>query len=183
MTQAGHWFVAVPVAVIAATAPAPAHAERYLSVAEAQKHFFPSARQFVERPLDLSEAQRKAIGKIAGTKPPKRQPLFEARGSGGRQGWMFVDRVLGKHEYITYAVALSPEGQVRGVEILDYRETYGGEIRRPDWRKQFVGRRPGQSLKLGKEIKNISGATLSSRHVTDGVRRLLVTFDKLVARD
>ena len=77
---------------------------------------------------------------------------------------------------ITYAVAIDPAGTVRGIEILDYRETYGGEIRNPKWRQQFVGKRNGAALRLGGDIQNISGATLSSRHVTDGVRRLLATF-------
>jgi Na+-transporting NADH:ubiquinone oxidoreductase subunit NqrC len=70
---------------------------------------------------------------------------------------------------------------VRGIEILEYRETYGGEIRNPNWRRQFVGKRPGSQLQLDKDIKNISGATLSSRHVTDGVRRLLATYQLLLA--
>ena len=92
-----------------------------------------------------------------------------------------VDRVIGKHEFITYALALGVDGTVRGVEILDYRETYGGEIRNANWRRQFVGKRPSAQLQLDKDIKNISGATLSSRHVTDGVRRLLVTYQMLLS--
>ena len=71
---------------------------------------------------------------------------------------------------------------MRGVEILDYRETYGGEVRNANWRRQFVGKRPGSALRLDQDIKNISGATLSSRHVTDGVRRLLVTYQMLLAQ-
>lgn len=92
-----------------------------------------------------------------------------------------VDRVIGKHEYITYALALTSEGVVSGLEILDYRETYGGEIRNAAWRRQFAGKRPAQRLMLGQDIRNISGATLSSRHVTDGVRRLLATYQLLLA--
>ena len=88
--------------------------------------------------------------------------------------------MIGKHEFITYAVALNPDGAVRGVEILDYRETFGGEIRNPKWRQQFVGKRPGAALKLDQDIRNISGATLSCRHVSDGVRRLLVTYQLLL---
>jgi len=181
MTGAG-WYRLIPVVAVAAIAPAPAHAGKFMTVAEAKQHFFPSATSFPDHSLSLSDAQRSAIAKASGTKPPKTQILYEARGAGGRQGWLFVDRVLGKHELITYAVAISADGTVRGIEILDYRETYGGEIDRPAWRQQFVGKKPGQSLKLGKDIKNISGATLSSRHVTDGVRRLLVTYQQLLAK-
>ncbi|NUQ19259.1 MAG: FMN-binding protein, partial [Sphingomonas sp.] len=78
------------------------------------------------------------------------------------------------------AIALTPDGVVRRVEILEYRETYGGEIRNPAWRQQFIGKRFGSAVQLGKDIRNISGATLSSRHVTDGIRRLLVTYQLLL---
>ena len=86
-----------------------------------------------------------------------------------------MDEVLGKHEFITYAAALDASGAVLGVEIMDYRETYGYQVRDAQWRKQFAGKTVRSPLKLDDDIKNISGATLSSRHVTDGVKRLLAT--------
>ena len=52
-----------------------------------------------------------------------------------------------------------------------YRETYGYEIRNDKWRAQFVGKNANSKLKLDDDIKNISGATLSCRHITDGVKR------------
>jgi Na+-translocating ferredoxin:NAD+ oxidoreductase RnfG subunit len=58
-------------------------------------------------------------------------------------------------------------------EIMDYRETYGGEIRNAAWRQQFVGKHHGDALELGRTIQNISGATLSCRNVMNGVKRLL----------
>jgi Na+-transporting NADH:ubiquinone oxidoreductase subunit NqrC len=70
---------------------------------------------------------------------------------------------------------------VKDVEILDYRETYGDQVRHPEWRAQFVGRRHGAKLKLTDDIKNISGATLSCLHVTDGVKRLLATHALVLA--
>lgn len=96
---------------------------------------------------------------------------------------MIVDEVVGKHEFITLAVALDPTGAVRSVEIMEYRESYGGQVRDPRWRAQFTGKRAGQSLQLGREVKNISGATLSSKHVTDGVRRLLATYAIVLAHN
>ena len=98
----------------------------------------------------------------------------------GRKGQaLFIDRVIGKHDFITYAVAVTADGNVKGVEIMDYRETYGGEVRRAEWRHQFVGKTVKDPLKLDHDIKNISGATLSSAHVTAGVRRILATYDLL----
>ena len=174
------WFRVIPAAA-AVISPAPAAATVYLSIPAAQQALFPGAR-FIEHPLTISDAQRRLIARAA--RAPgydKVQRVWEARTGDGRVGWFMLDRVIGKHEFITYALALGADGTVRGIEILEYRETYGGEIRNPNWRRQFVGKRPGSQVELGKDIKNISGATLSSRHVTDGVRRLLLTYQMLLA--
>jgi len=60
---------------------------------------------------------------------------------------------------------------------LEYNESYGGQVRDESWRQQFVGKTSSSPLALNKDIKNISGATLSSRHVTDGVKRILQFHD------
>jgi Na+-transporting NADH:ubiquinone oxidoreductase subunit NqrC len=172
------WFTILPTAAIAAAAPVSATV--YLTIQAAQRAMFPGAR-FVEHDLAFTPDQRKAIARGSGVGSfDKVQRVWDVRSGNGRVGWFIVDRVLGKHEMITYSVALSPDGAVRRVEILEYRETYGGEVRNPNWRQQFVGKRFGSQLQLGKDIRNISGATLSSRHVTDGIRRLLVTWELML---
>lgn len=168
------WMLVAP-AVLAAPA---AHATTYLSVEQAQALMFPGAAlQPAFRTLSNEEVA--AIKKASGVAPLGRD-LKAWRASTG--GWLIVDRVVGKHEFITFAVALDATGAVRSVEIMDYRESYGDEIRNPKWRAQFTGKRAGAVLKLDQDIKNISGATLSCRHVTDGVKRLLATYSVVLAR-
>jgi Na+-translocating ferredoxin:NAD+ oxidoreductase RnfG subunit len=101
------------------------------------------------------------------------QRVWQARAAGKLLGWFIIDEVYGKHEFITYAVGINADGSVRQIEVMDYREAYGYEIRNRAWRRQFAGKRHGDALRLDQDIKNISGATLSCRHVTDGVKRLL----------
>jgi Na+-translocating ferredoxin:NAD+ oxidoreductase RnfG subunit len=173
------WFTILPAAAVAITA-APVSATVYLTIQAAQQAMFPGA-SFVSHDLAFTPEQRRIIAKASGVGSfDKVQRVWDVRSGGSRIGWFIVDRVLGKHEMITYAVALTPDGAVKRVEIIEYRETYGGEIRNPAWRQQFVGKRFGSGVQLGKDIRNISGATLSSRHVTDGVRRLLVTYQLLL---
>ena len=145
----------------------------YLSVEQAQRAIFPTA-SFTPVPVKLSAVQRDAIEKASGVR--QRSDAVKAwRVSGG--GWFLVDEVLGKHEFITIAVGLDAAGAVRGVEIMEYRETYGGEVRGAKWRAQFTGKTKAARLKLDEDIANISGATLSSRHIAEGVRRLLAIHD------
>jgi Na+-translocating ferredoxin:NAD+ oxidoreductase RnfG subunit len=155
-------------------------AEKYLTVEQARKIAFPNATRFEEQTLRFSAEQRAAIEKKSGV-PVKVEgnKVTYAYEDARLLGVLFVDHVLGKHEIIDYGVAISPEGQVLGIEILEYRESYGYEIRGAKWRKQFVGKKPNAPLRLNKDIYNISGATMSCRHVTEGTRRVLATFDLL----
>ena len=162
-------FGLAPIVLVAA---APCQAEVYFTVEQVQQALFPGETLTVQ-PLTLTREQIGAIEKASGVRV--REPQLQLwRASGG--GSMFIDRVLGKHEFITYAVALDADGAVRQIEILEYRETYGGEVRNPRWRAQFAGKRAGAALKVDDDIQNISGATLSSVHITEGVRRLLATY-------
>ncbi len=117
---------------------------------------------------------------------PNRKPMAEEKlkaftgelkGGGGR-GIAFIDAVIGKHEPITYMVVVSADGEILRVEILEYRETYGGQVCEEPWRKQFLGKKPGDSIHHGTDINNIAGATLSCRHVTEGVAKLLKIFEE-----
>ena len=145
---------ALPAAAVASVA-SPAYAMQYLSIEEAQKQAFPSATQFTEV----------QSGRI-----------WKAEAGGRVAGFFIFDRVVGKHLYIDYAVALTPGGAVHGVEILQYRESYGSEIRSPSWLAQFVGKTNANPLKINGDIRNIAGATLSSTHVTEGVKRVLAAY-------
>lgn len=153
-------------------------AERFLTVEEAQGILFPKAKEFEGQVVRFTAKEKKAIIKNLGTTFPNvGNRIWTATSGETLHGVMIVDHVLGKHLLIDYAVAISPQGEVLGVEILEYRESYGGEIRQEKWREQFLGKTSMSDLQLHDDIYNISGATLSCRHVTEGIRRVLATFE------
>jgi Na+-translocating ferredoxin:NAD+ oxidoreductase RnfG subunit len=88
-------------------------------------------------------------------------------------GFAQVGNVIGKDQPITFLVALDPEDHLKDVDILVYREPQGGEVAYEPWRRQFRGKTAGDSLRVGREIRSISGATISVRAVTAGVGRIL----------
>ncbi|MEO7099408.1 MAG: FMN-binding protein [Luteolibacter sp.] len=157
--------------LMAAVAPA-AMATVYLSPEQALGTIFTDhkAADFKASTLKLTKEQRKAVTDRTGLGVRDKDYQVWTASDGSQ---MFVDQVVGKHEFITFAMGVGSDGKVRGVEILEYKETYGGEVRRPDWRKQFKGKKLGEAFKLGGDIMNISGATLSCHSVTEGVNRLL----------
>jgi Na+-translocating ferredoxin:NAD+ oxidoreductase RnfG subunit len=159
-------FVALPATALIAPST---FAVQYLTIEQAQQAIFPG-KKFSAAPVKLTATQKSAIEKKSHVRVLKdEQQVWRVRGG----GWFIVDEVVGKHDFITYAVGLNADGSVKQIEVMVYRETYGYEIRHDKWRAQFAGKNATSALKLDDDIKNISGATLSCRHITDGVKRLL----------
>jgi FMN-binding domain len=166
-------FLVLPAALVVCQS---AQALEYLSVAQAQALMFPG-QTLAPLPVVLSAADIAAIEKDSGVQVfPGSLTAWKAE-----RGYFCADSVIGKHDLIRYAVALDTDGKVREVEILEYREAYGGEVRNARWLRQFVGLHHGDTVKVGRGIQNISGATLSSGHLTDGIRRLLATYAIAIA--
>ena len=166
--QPSPWML-IPVAVISSSA----YATTYLTVEQAQAAVFPGA-QLTPASVTLTKDQMSAIEKKSGVNVRNNEVRLWKSSNGG---YFIADEVVGKHEFFTIGVGLNADGSVKQIEILDYKESYGYEVRNEAWRKQFIGKTSAASLKLGDDIKNISGATLSCRHVTDAVKRLLATYD------
>lgn len=139
-------IVAAPAALVITV---PAQATAYLSIEQAQKALFPGA-SFT--------------------------PVSSGVWTTSTGGKFIVAQALGKHEMITFALGLNANGSVKGIEIMTYNESYGYEVRNASWRQQFVGKTANSALSLGVDIKNISGATLSCKHITEQVKQLLSSY-------
>jgi Na+-translocating ferredoxin:NAD+ oxidoreductase RnfG subunit len=161
------------VGLIAAFTVPGAYAVDYLTIEQAQQAMFAQATAFEALPVDLQSAQLQAIAERAGPGlRPTGLAIWRARQGDTTLGYVVRDAVIGKFELISYAVAFGTDGKIRDVEILSYREAHGAEVRNASWREQFVGKSAAQSLSVGTDIDNISGATLSCTHLTEGIRRL-----------
>lgn len=162
----------------AAALPATAYAVDYMTPQQAQQALFPQADRFELREIRLSAAQMQDLAARHGVPARSAQwKVLEASQAGKRLGWVIVDNVVGKFELITYAVGIAADGSIRHVEILSYRESHGGEVRLPAWRQQFAGKTVQSPIKVGSDIANISGATLSCTHLTEGIKRIAAVID------
>lgn len=100
-------------------------------------------------------------------------PVLRVRRCDSLLGYARILDVRGKDQPITLLVAADSSLRLRDIDILVYREPYGGEVAYDSWRRQFRGRSAGDSLTVGREIRGISGATISVNAVTSGVRRTM----------
>lgn len=129
------------------------------------------------RPVVLDSSERAGIAaRSASPLVDDTLRVFVCRRAGSVAGYGLLDNVRGKSRAITYLVVLDTLGVVVSLEILAYRESHGGEISATAFRDQFRGKKPGDRLHPGRDIKTISGATISSRSVTTGVAKLLAAF-------
>jgi len=152
-------------------------AAQYMSLEQAQGLIFAQAQEFVPAPVTLTPNQIERIERQSGVRVRSpQQRVWQARAGGKLLGWLIVDQVIGKHELITYAVGINPDGSMRQFQVIEYREAYGSQVRYLEWRDQFVGKTSADPLELGSDIVNISGATMSCQHMTEGIKRLLVFY-------
>jgi len=161
----------------------PLRAERFVSIPEAQRLCITNATRFEELNLRLTRDDIKAIESTTRVKVRNPAPkIWRAWQNTNLLGTVWFDQVIGKHELIDYVVAVSPHGEATHVEIVEYREHYGGEVRRANWLAQFRGKTKDAPLKIGSDIYNISGATMSCQHVTEGIKRILATYQQVYPR-
>jgi hypothetical protein len=153
--------------------PIVAHAKIYVSVEQTQKMLIPN-KLLTKNPIIITGELQEKMRSASSIRHPFQGDRIWRASDGS---WFIIDEVVGKHEMITYAVALSSSGAVTGIEILEYVESYGYEVAENQWRKQFVGKTAADPIKLNQDIQNIGGATLSCKHLTDGVKRVAVLYD------
>ena len=161
---------ALLIAVLAGNGPAAA--EKLVSKEQALAEAFPEA-EVAKETLYLSEAEQQAIEERARAKVDSRLfTVYRARRDGAPAGYAFIDTRTVRSKPATFLVVLTPAGQVRQVRILAWMEP-------PDyrpgerWLGQFAERSLAPNLRLGGDVQAMGGATLSSRTLTDGVRRIL----------
>jgi len=161
-------------AALGLVAPAPCVvAADYLSLEAAQRAVFPEGRAFEPVALQLSAAQLQQLATLAGPQPARGQiRAWRVRGVDAPLGFFLTDEVVGRQDFIDYALGINADGSLRTPEIMSYRESHGGEVRNVAWRRQFNGRHDGAALRPSLDIRNIAGATLSCEHLTAGVRYL-----------
>ncbi len=145
---------------------------------EALKVVFQKSESIESAKKVLSEDQKQKIKKETGESLSRDEWVFYvAKTKGQVDGYALIDHEIGKTEPITFMTFITPEGAVKEVEILVYRETHGSEVREKKFMKQFYGKDVNHPIMLGKDIIHMSGATLSSRAIAKGVKRDLALWE------
>jgi hypothetical protein len=160
---------------------APAGAKVFYTQQEALALAFPEAERVEPRNWVLTDEQAGRIEALSRSKLDSR--LVRAwRASRGDAilGWALIDVRIVRTHAEAFMVVLTPEGKVGTVRMLAFHEPL--DYLPPDrWYEQFASKTQGDPLRVGGDIHGITGASLSARATTDGVRRALAIHQVLLA--
>jgi len=155
------------------------HAEVFMTEEDAVKIMFPRSERIRKAVIRLSQEKKDAIEQRIGWKFPEESFEVHIGETGDTiDGYAMVHNTIGKHKHMTYMVGVDTSGACTDVELLVFREARGSEVRRKRFNAQYEGKTVSDPIRINKDIINISGATMSVRSISAGVKRVLVLVDE-----
>jgi len=158
-------------------------AEELIPADNALKKVFKGATDFKREEINLSPEQvadieSKSGASFDGAHPP-RVVRYTATRDGETLGFAFEDTVMGKWGSIHYLAGIDPGGAILEVVVLGYQEIRGRPIAKARFLRQYKRKTVNDPLRLHKDIDGVTGATISSRSITDGIRKLIHIFNAI----
>jgi hypothetical protein len=147
------------------------------------KLYFPGAESY-RTDLKPVGARRAAIERAIGARldPDEGDFKFYRILDGSRTAGTVLTH-LGKGRYgaIEVVIALDPSGAVKGVRLQVVREPNGikRQLTGDGFLGQFIGKRTGDPIQVGRDIRPVPGADQSSETVAFSVRKMLVIHQAL----
>lgn len=169
------------------------HAVRLLSEEEALKQLFPTADRIVSDTVILSPAQAAKIkAKLGGNlvhyqsgsnsekvSETTTYKYFVGIKGNEKIGVAIIDEQPGKWGPVEFIIEISPNpGKVMNLAVMAYSEKRGRPIARNNFLDQFIGKGSGNPITLQKDIRGVSGATISSDATCFAVKKALAIFEE-----
>lgn len=160
---------------------APSSAETLTTLKQALKKTLRGAKKLSRQRFELTDVQKEKIRSTWDYSPPGKVTVYFGRDAEeALKAACVVVHQQGKEGPMRVAVGVRPDGKVLRVIILSYEEERGKPVAEIAFLRQFEGKDASSALELGKEVDGISGATLSSRAVTEAVKKGVSLFRVLV---
>lgn len=149
-----------------------------------RKEIFPTYQRVERDSLILNDSTLALAQAVLKCSIPLKPVVFERiQSQDGSFATLYRAQELGKVQLMDFVVALDGEGKVMRVMLTAYRESVGGEVQSKRFLGQFTGKKSGNGLQLNRDIDGISGATLSSRAITLGVRKAIYFWNLKYGKD
>ena len=161
---------------IFANIPNFSHAKVFLKKNEALKQAFPNADSLVKEQVFLNNNQVDTIESIAKAKLNSKLYIFYvAKRNKDVLGYAVIETHTLRTTTETVMFVINPDGSLREAEILAFFEPLD-YMPGNKWIDLFNNKPLNDTLKIGKRIPNITGATITSNSLTKAVRRVLAIY-------
>ena len=155
------------------------HAEVFMSEDDAVKLMLPKSQRITRELIRLTQEKKQLIEERIGWKFPEESfEVYIGESDNKVDGYALLHNTIGKHRHMTYMVGVDGDGRCTNVELLVFREAKGSEVGKKRFNSQYEGKTLSDPIRINKDIINISGATMSVRSISAGVKRVLVLVDE-----
>ena len=151
----------------------------FLTAEEASRQLFPDCAAAAPRVLAATPALQQRIRDLLGRPPSLWEESYRITTitrADTVAGFVVVVEEIGKHRPITFAVGVRPDGKLHDMAVLAYREAYGGEIKDRRFLAQYHDKGLGDPLLPYRDVRNISGATLSVQATGRAARKAIAVL-------
>jgi FMN-binding domain len=153
--------------------------EEFMTEEEALKAVMPTSQQVRKELIRLTPEKKELIEQRIGWKFPEDSfELYIGQTGDKIDGYAMIHNTIGKYKPMTYMVGVDAKGTCTDVELLVFRDAKGSEVRTKRFNSQYDGKTVMDPIRINKDIINISGATMSVRSMSAGVKRVLVLVDE-----
>lgn len=153
--------------------------EEFMTEEEAVKVMFPKSKEVRKELIRLTPEKKDQIEQRIGWKFPEESfELYIGQTGDKIDGYAMIHHTIGKYKPMTYMVGVDAKGTCTDVELLVFRDAKGSEVGKKRFNSQYDGKTVSDPIRINKDIINISGATMSVRSMSAGVKRVLVLVDE-----
>lgn len=153
---------------------------RYLTDDQALRLIFPNSQGIQASTVELNDQQAHFVEQAIRLRLSSRtQTVYRGESNGGVDGYAMILNEIGKDQYITFVVGVTPDFRVGRVAMMVFRESRGWEVEDPRFTNQFRGKSLRDRLLIGSDIIGVTGATLSSRAFCRGTKKALAICQAL----
>lgn len=192
--KALHVVLALTILAVGVMVSANCSAMRLLTKEEALKQMFPEAQSISNntRLMTVDEVEKikaRLGGQLVhyqeGSKSEKMEEQLEYHFyysivNGQKTGVAIIESQPGKWGPVEFCIALDPKtAKVKNLAVMSYEEKRGRPIARNNFLNQFIGKGSQDPLTVRKDIRAISGATISSDCTCFAVRKAIVVYEEL----
>ena len=189
-------LIVIVVCVIVGIFYTSVYAVRLLSKKIALTKMLPEAETVVEEKRKMTPAVKEEIKKRLGgilvfyqaDSEAEREKVYESdeyifyfgMKDGKKTGVALIEIQPGKWGPVEYIIALDANtAKVRDLAVMSYTERRGRPIARRNFLKQFVGKHNSDPLKVRKDIRGITGATISCVATCFAVKKASMLYEIL----